>query len=350
MDKMQDAQSIYATALRAVSQAYIEIGLPEAILPLLKSFDPFLVPGTEFLDRALALDPVQQGKLLWTINKHIGDPAIRQRIGHIIAVAERARAEVPQPDPIAAADDFARDGIVGLADLVSPAEAAEMLRYFEACPNVTRQETVLHHDVKDVVRAPHVFRIATDPRILAVASRHIGAPATMVQMDAWWSLPEREEPHGAQVFHRDRDDFRSCKFFLYLSDVTTGDGPHIFVRGSHRPEGVTSALTAMGALPEKTPLFFKGNGREVAHLIDDVFGASVLEITGSAGTCFLENTFGFHRGKVPKTGRRCIFQVLYAGIPYPERLDRWTEANLAALPSDCATTPLARHAVRFTTS
>ncbi|MCA0199437.1 MAG: hypothetical protein LCH56_01200 [Proteobacteria bacterium] len=347
MNKMQDAQSVYAAALRAVNQTYTELGRTEALLSVIKPFNP--APGTGFLDCVLAQDPAEQGNLLWGINKQIGDPGIRQRIGQILAASERERTGVPQPDS-AAADAFARDGIVPLADLVSPAEAAEILKYLEGCTNLTRQETVLHHDVKDVVRAPHVFRIATDPRILAIASRHIGAPATMVQMDAWWSLPEREEPHGAQIFHRDRDDFSSCKLFLYLSDVTAGDGPHIFVRGSHRPEGVTDALNAIGALPEKMSLFFNGNGREVAHLIDQVFGAAVMEITGGPGTCFLENTFGFHRGKIPKTGRRCIFQVLYAGIPYPARLERWMEAGLATLPPDCATTPLARHAVRFATS
>lgn len=347
MDKRQDAQTIYATALRAVNQTYEELGQAETLLPLLRS--RAALPAATFIDGALALDPVDQGQLLWGFNKQIGDPAIRQRIGQILAEAELARAGVPQPESTAAAD-FARDGILPLHDLVSRAEAADILRYLEGCTNLTRQETVLHHDVRDVVRAPHVFRIATDPRILAVAARHIGAPATMVQMDAWWSLPERDEPHGAQIYHRDRDDFKSCKFFLYLSDVTTGDGPHIFVRGSHRPEGVTEALEAVGARSEKTPLFFKGNGREVAHLIDQVFGPAVMEITGGAGTCFLENTFGFHRGKVPKTGRRCIFQILYAGIPYPDRLQRWEEASLTELPRDCATTPLARHAVRFATA
>ncbi len=347
MDKQQEAQTIYDMGLRAVQAAYAENGAEEKLMPLLKPFT--LVPGGGFLDHALARSAVDQGKLLWHINKNIGAPSTRQRIAQIFAEEELRRVGIPQPASAQAAD-FARDGIIGLEDIVSPAEAAEILGYLESCPNLTRQETVLHHDVRDVARAPHAFRIATDPRILSIASNHIGAPATMVQMDAWWSLPEREEPHGAQVFHRDRDDFRSCKLFLYLSDVTAGDGPHIFVRGSHRPEGVTAALTAVGALPDKMPVFFNGNGREVAHLIEPVFGSSVMEITGGAGTCFLENTFGFHRGKVPKTGRRCIFQVLYAGIPYPERLTRWEEAGLTELPPDCATTPLARHAVRFVTS
>ncbi|MGE3335075.1 MAG: phytanoyl-CoA dioxygenase family protein [Rhodospirillaceae bacterium] len=347
MDKTQEAQTIYVEALNAISQTYTEMGRAEILLPLLKSYEP-VTEGT-FLDRAMALDPLDQGKLIWGINKYVGDPTVRQRIGQILSEAEFKRVGIPQPES-SEADVFARDGIVDIADLVTPSEAVEMRRYLESCQNLTRQETVLHHDIKDVARAPHAFRIATDPRILAIANRHIGAPATMVQMDAWWSLPERDEPHGAQIYHRDRDDFRSCKFFLYLSDVTAGDGPHIFVRGSHRPEGVAAALSAVGALPEKLPLFFNGHGREIAHLIDQVFGSSVMEITGGAGTCFVENTFGFHRGKVPKLGRRCIFQILYAGIPYPERIQRWSEANLTELPPGCADTPLARHAVRFAIS
>jgi hypothetical protein len=347
MDKMQDVQSIYAAALRAVHQTFLQMGQTEALLPLLKPYAP--VTEGDFLQRALALGQTDQGKLLWIINKQVSDPTIRQRIAEILAAAESERAGIPQPASDDA-EDFARDGIVGFPDLVSPAEAAEILRYLEGCTRLERQETVLHHHVSDVVRAPHVFRIATDPRILAIASRHIGAPPTIVEMNAWWSLPESEQPHGAQIFHRDRDDFRACKLFLYLSDVTSGDGPHIFVRGSHRPEGVRDALKAIGGRLDKLPAFFAGNGREVAHVIEPVFGSSVLEITGGPGSCFLENTFGFHKGKIPTTGRRCIFQVLYAGIPYPERLERWAEASPPPPPPDCATTPLARYAVRFATA
>jgi len=347
MNTTQDVDWIYAAAFNAIEQAFAELGQRENLLKFLN----LPVAGAQAIDRviapALALDLRKQSSLLWALNKQINSPSLRARIADLLAQGIREKTSLPQSDPSPEGAEFARDGFFGFSDLVSRSEAAEMLEYFRGCANLTRQDTVLQHDVRDIVRAPHAFRIATDPRVLSVASQHIGAPATVVQMDAWWSLPERDEPHGAQIFHRDRDDFRACKLFLYLSDVTSGDGPHIFVRGSHRIDAVQDALNAKGMAQDSLEAFFTGNGRAMAHVVEDVFGPAVMEITGSAGTCFLENTFGFHRGKVPKTGRRCIFQALYAAVPYADRLQRWAEAQLDAVPLDSAHTPLARHAARL---
>lgn len=339
--------AIYVAAFHAIEQAFTDLGQLATLRQYLNL--PAADTGAvgSVIAPMLALEPRMQSLLLWNLNKQINDPSLRTRIADLLGQEIRQVASMPQSGPNPAGAEFARDGITGFSGLVSPSEVAEMLEYFKGCQSLTRQDTVLQHDVRDIVRVPHAFRIATDPRVLSVASQHIGGPATIVQMDAWWSLPEREEPHGAQIFHRDRDDFRACKLFLYLSDVTSGDGPHIFVRGSHRSEAVRAALDAKGMPQDALGAFFSGNGRGMAHMIDDVFRPAIMEITGPAGTCFLENTFGFHRGKVPKTGRRCVFQILYAAIPYIERLDRWAEAQLSALPPDSADAPLARYATRI---
>ena len=348
--RIQDVLSIYGAALDAVR----EVARDPAGEVLRVAIDKFaagagLPVGDAFFETALTLKAAHQGEILWQINKMMDKPALRTRLADRLAetvYSPEALSSAPPPSYAADAEVFARDGFLGLAGLVSEGEARGMLAYLKTCTALTRQETVLHHEPRDVARAPYAFRIATDERLLAVAHGHLGVAPTILQMDAWWSLPESETPMGAQIFHRDRDDFRACKLFVYLSDVTADDGPHIFVRGSHREDMVQDILAKNGR-SGAAAVFFARNGRHLAGAIESVFGGAVREITGPPGTSFLENTYGFHRGKVPKTGSRCVFQVLYGVVPYAHSLERWSGVDLAFLPSDCGDSPLARHAARF---
>lgn len=345
---MNEIASIYQAALAGIRGLTLEPEAAPLSEPLAQLAAAMRLPAGEGLFEAAArADARTQGMLLWNLNKMMDSPTLRGMAA--ARVAERLRPLGPStpPDPGEGAQVLKRDGILAPAGMVSSAEAAQILAHMTECKNLTPQETVLHHDPADVVRAPHVFRIATDERLLALAYHHLGAPPSIVQMDCWWSLPGDGVPMGAQVFHRDRDDFRACKLFVYLSEVTPDNGPHIFVRGSHNEAAVRDALTAKGIHPDKAQKFFARSGRDLAAAVEDIFGPAVTEVTGPPGTCFLENTYGLHRGKVPVSGRRCVFQVLYAAVPYPDRLAAWKKAGLNALPHDCSDTPLARAATRF---
>jgi len=245
------------------------------------------------------------------------------------------------------ASELATQGLTFIPDFVSASEASDISRALDDCLDTTREDSVIHYPVFDVVRAPHVMKIATDPHVLETVLRYLGAPGIIVSINAWSSLTQGEEPMGAQIFHRDTDDFRACKMFVYLDDVSTSDGPHIFVRHSHRADQVQQALEGSGRSLSTIPDYFSRNGRHVADSIDSIFGDSVEEITGAAGTCFLENTYSFHRGKTPAGGKRRILQVLYAHIPYHHRLECIEDARPTTFPLNCDDSDLARHAMSF---
>ena len=161
------------------------------------------------------------------------------------------------------------------------------------------------------------MRIATDPRVLALASGYLGLPATVVEVSAWRSMPGADKAVGAQIFHRDRDDFRACKLFFYLSDVGTDDGPHIFVRSSHDFESVCSRFPNISAA-EVRQFFFRTNGRDLKK------GAiETLLATGSpeppAGTGFSKSPMGGTAGKVPTGGERSFFRCLRGHALRPAR-------------------------------
>ena len=138
-----------------------------------------------------------------------------------------------------------------------------------------------------------------DRRLLAVAAGMLGAKPTISYMTAWWSLPAGDgTAQHAEKFHRDVDDWRFVKLFCYLTDVDDASGPHAFVRGSHR----VNRLTQIRRFSDEE--------------VDRAFDArNIVRFTGAAGTCFLENTNGVHRGIPPLDKPRLIFQVLYSLRP-----------------------------------
>ena len=155
---------------------------------------------------------------------------------------------------------------------------------------------VAFFDHEAVVGAPHALEIANAPALLETVAANLGAKPTISYMTAWWSTPAGDgTAQHAEKFHRDVDDLDFIKFFLYLTDVDEDAGPHVFIRGSHVADKLTTIRRYDDA--EVHAAF----GRE-----------SEVRFTGDAGTCFLEKTYGFHRGYPPKTKPRLIFQVLYS--------------------------------------
>lgn len=198
---------------------------------------------------------------------------------------------------------FRRDGFQMLGALVADDVASIMERV--ACSTIKKTGALDFVDFEEILRIDALRTIAQHPDIVRVAAMHIGATPKIIDVSLWRSNvpPPDAEPDGAQGWHRDVDDWRACKLFVYLTDVGPEDGPHQFVPGSHRAE----YFEVRGMAPDK---YFYGAGRQpgVAEVVD---GLPRFEITGRAGTTFMANTYCFHRGKVPTRNARVVFQVCY---------------------------------------
>ena len=153
--------------------------------------------------------------------------------------------------------------------------------------------------IADVASLREAVEVANDPFILSAVSAYLGCKPTIDDILAWWSLPGRPAPLEEQFFHRDQDSIRFVKLFIYLSDVGEDDGPHVFVRGSHRSR------------------FLLKGGRRFTD--DEVFSKvpaeDVIRFTGPFGTAFLEDTYGLHKGTMPTHGTRLLLQVRYTMLP-----------------------------------
>lgn len=166
--------------------------------------------------------------------------------------------------------------------------------------NVPPDVHVAHVDMNSLLSMPLVMNIANHPALVECVSRKMGCKPLIDSVLAWWSFPGHENPEEAQNYHRDIDALSFYKLFIYLTDVDDKSGPHVYVKTSQSADKLTDIR--------------RFHDQEVT----DAYGEDkILHLTGKAGSCFMENTYGIHKGLVPTKKKRLIFQVIYASSPTP---------------------------------
>jgi hypothetical protein len=178
-------------------------------------------------------------------------------------------------------------------------------------------------------------RLMADPTFLAIAEIYLRTHPILSRMGLWWSATYGDQPGGeaAQEFHFDFDPPPIwLLIFVYLTDVGPENGPHVFVRGSHK-----------AGHPAAAPLRARGYVRIPDEDIEAAFGReNVVELCGKRGTVLAVDTRGFHKGKMLTSGHRLITQLTFSCPPYsgahgpskafPEDIDPALAAAIARTP------------------
>jgi hypothetical protein len=164
-------------------------------------------------------------------------------------------------------------------------------------------------------------RPALEPRVIGLANAYIGMRTLLRSIDIWLNIATDEPAKASQLWHRDYDDYRNVKIFVYLSDVTEDRGPFTFAPGTH--PGGPRQLGARGQL----------DGDAMAALVskDDW-----LVCSGPAGTTVICDTGGYHRGGKPLVGERLLWTAQYtSGAPFaPRSFELALDGGMAALTPD----------------
>ena len=157
---------------------------------------------------------------------------------------------------------------------------------------------VANYKREDLIAIPEILSLANDPKILNIAQEFLGATPTISNINCWWSMAGKERPEQAQSFHRDVDDYRFCKLFVYLTNVKMEEGPHVYVEGSQ----ASNTLTKIRRYSDSE--------------IESEFGKeNVKYFIAPRGSMFMVNTYGFHKGFLPKNNNRLLLQVQYSLNP-----------------------------------
>jgi hypothetical protein len=157
---------------------------------------------------------------------------------------------------------------------------------------------------QDSLANPAIQALMADDALIRISEAYLQTRAVVGGIDCWWSAPYGNGPssQAAQLFHFDFDaPPRWLKLFVYVTPVGPENGPHVFVKGSHKSR-VASA----------EELFSRGYERIPDDDIGRIYGNDApIEITGPRGTVFLADTRGFHKGKHPTRDHRLICQLVY---------------------------------------
>ncbi len=209
-----------------------------------------------------------------------------------------------------AVKDLEKHGLVELAPLVSSAAVNKMFGYFIDKPvmaphggrvpvgDLPPDTASASYDLETIMGCPGLVELVNSPTVLKIASAYLRCRPTLSSLGVRWSLPNATRNALYQSFHRDIDDWRFLKLFIYLTDVTETSGPHDYVRTSHQ-----------------STFGFRERRYEIAE-VDARFGLDKLRtITGPAGTTFMADTLGIHRGGVPTGSARLILQAQYSLLP-----------------------------------
>jgi len=201
-------------------------------------------------------------------------------------------------------------GIAILPDLVSAEAAADILAYFKTKQVVGADGSLVEpeglppgtamaaYPLRTILENPSVLRLINAAPVLRIAADHLGCRPTLSSVGVRWSFPAAKSPATTQLFHRDPDDWRFIKLFVYLTDVDSGAGPHSYVMHSSRNAGQIRSRAYS------------------RHEIDRRYGRDALcTITGPRGTAFLADTYGIHAGTSPTHAPRLILQAQYSLLP-----------------------------------
>lgn len=115
-------------------------------------------------------------------------------------------------------------------------------------------------------------------------------------------VAESAKPVQSQKWHRDPEDKKLCKIFLYLNDIDEDRGPFTYIKGSHyggKWRRVFMRRPPHGCRPPP--------GGVERRIPPD----QMRVCTGSAGTLIFCDTSGLHRGGYARSSTRLMFTGVF---------------------------------------
>jgi hypothetical protein len=109
---------------------------------------------------------------------------------------------------------------------------------------------------------------------------------------------KKPDSEAAQLYHFDLDKPKWLKFLTYINDVGIDNGPHCFIKKTHKNNGIPFSLRSKGYVR------IDDQNEKIKNLINNE-----IKIIGKAGTSIIEDTKGLHKGSVVVVGYRILLNI-----------------------------------------
>ena len=97
------------------------------------------------------------------------------------------------------------------------------------------------------------IRIAEHPAVVQLAADYLEAVPHLKAYNLWYTVASgAKPPRDSQLWHRDEDDVRMFKVFVYLTDVGLEAGPLHYVCGTPGRQGGPAATLDYARVPRAT--------------------------------------------------------------------------------------------------
>jgi hypothetical protein len=151
-----------------------------------------------------------------------------------------------------------------------------------------------------------IMQIALHEKLTNIVSHYFDEQALLRYVDFWYSIVSNDKNHSreySQNWHRDPEDLRMLKVFIYLNDVDERNGAFEYIKCSTRENKFGNLFPYDKDHPDNYP-----EESELSKLIPAEY---FIIGKGKKGTIILCDTHGFHRGGYCIEGDRKLMTMMY---------------------------------------
>ena len=178
--------------------------------------------------------------------------------------------------------------IEGVKEVV--AESKRIFESFDRTEDQVSKQYLKDIPIEDNLNIDSPFlKFALNPKLLSVVTQYLGVAPILREIKMRYS-PNQEMMGGSQYFHIDKEDLRSIKVFIFISDA----------------DGVSGPLTTLSAKASENVIrSIRGPWQNVGRFQDEevlsrVSSDDIQKIYGPSGTvAFLDVTRCLHFGSRP---------------------------------------------------
>lgn len=167
-------------------------------------------------------------------------------------------------------------------------------------------------DKKDILMNSDIQDILGDTTFWAIAQEYLKCSPVIDNLSMRWHTAYSTEANAeaATMYHFDMERIKWLKVFIYLTDVSIKNGPHVFIKGTHKSGKVPAKLLK----------------KRYARLTDDeVFQVyskdDEIIYTAPKGTVILEDTRGIHKASPVQEGNRLVLELQFSDCLFGANLD-----------------------------
>ena len=146
-------------------------------------------------------------------------------------------------------------------------------------------------------------RFALQPAILELANAYFEMYTQLRFYNVWHTLRTEAAPRESQLWHRDRDDHRILKLFVYLSDIDSSAGALTYATGTHTngQRRANPEFSMEGTVKRTTD-------EQMARVVP---ATQWLTAAGTEGTLVFADTSGFHKGGLARSRDRLQYVCMF---------------------------------------